>query len=303
MILGQVPSLLGCLLFAMAVSATDDDPVVPARAGSDPTVVSDAGQRVMQRESNTLSDSGVGSNAGQGPLEPARSIQVSPHGKGMYRGAPTMRFQDALQRWQPGTEIVLTPGVYSQPMLIERGGDFEHPLRIRGIRGRTILDGNSAPVVPELTWHDENCTSEESCTWDPVYYAPRFEDHAMIRLSGAEHVAIEGITLRNSWPNGIYIHDSRHISIRDSDFEGSTFAIHASGERTSHITLEQNRWSQVPGSGKRFFETVHWEHAHHGVVTLTNLGRNDYRAWMSLPDQQAQVTSCHVTNARARNRR
>jgi parallel beta-helix repeat protein len=270
MMLRKISLLLGCLLFAIAVSATDDQPVAPTRANSDPTVVPDAGQRLTQRDPKTLSAHGVGANPSQGTLEADRIIPVSPDGKGTYRGAPAMRFQDALQHWQPGMEIVLTPGVYSQPMLIERGGDFEHPLRIRGIRGRTILDGNSNPTVPDLTWHGENCAGEESCTWDPVYYAPRFEDHAMIRLSGAEHVSIEGITIRNSWPNGIYIQDSRNISISDSEFEGATFAIHASGERTSHIRLEQNRWTQVPGSGKRFFETVHWEHAHHGRTNYLN---------------------------------
>lgn len=60
-------------------------------------------------------------------------------------GSPTSPFskiQDALDRALPGDTVLIGPGVYTDPVLLQHGGTLQAPLTIRGSGMReTILDG------------------------------------------------------------------------------------------------------------------------------------------------------------------
>ena len=58
------------------------------------------------------------------------------------QAAPFSRIQDALDRALPGDTVVIGPGIYTEPLLLQHGGTPEHPLTIQGSGMReTILDG------------------------------------------------------------------------------------------------------------------------------------------------------------------
>ncbi len=55
---------------------------------------------------------------------------------------PWAQIQDALDRALPGDKVIIAPGVYTDPILLQHGGTPEHPLIVQGSgMHETILDG------------------------------------------------------------------------------------------------------------------------------------------------------------------
>ncbi len=172
------------------------------------------------------------------------TIYVSPSGGSKSfenRSVLTLTLKEALGKTRPGTIIQLLPGIYTGETLLQKGGNPDRPLIMRGLGKTTIFDGRQKP-------------SDNVAT--------------CIKIDGADWIQIEDLAIKNCWPIGIHIHDSRYISVRKVNIIGSRHAIFASGKNTHHILIEESRWVQDPSGA--LWKTIPWAEAHHGKFRFFN---------------------------------
>lgn len=120
----------------------------------------------------------------------ARSFYVGTSGKnnesyGATPSAPFASLQFAINRALPGDQIILQPGLYTEPTYIRHGGLAGSPIRIKGSSSsKVVLDG-----------------------------ARRVDN--LIYISNSPFVHISGLTIRGFSREGagIYIVDSHHVTV------------------------------------------------------------------------------------------
>lgn len=186
----------------------------------------------------------TGSRLGEPPPMPGfPSTSALEHGVYIHDGGTYIKYDSisqAIDRVQPGQEIVLGPGVYYETFDLTPSGTSEAPLKIRG-------DGNPRPVIDG---------SLNSTSWKNT-------DRGLIKVSG-DYWTIEHLEVRNAHPwaeaaansGGFYIYPGDNCIVRDCAvyFNGNgIFCTSSSG----NLLLEYNEvaWNSFPGAG--------YEHGHY----------------------------------------
>ncbi|MFC1610394.1 hypothetical protein ACFL6C_05505 [Myxococcota bacterium] len=201
------------------------------------------------------------------PGRAANIIWVSPGG-GVARSAhgsrvDTVSLKDVeslIASAPPGTVVQLTPGTYRDRVTLNKVKE----ITIRG-GPRVIFDGGvEQPEPPEL----KNVRIDEQgrTVWDPVY--PAHPSPGIIEIKNSEGITIESLAIRNAWPNGVSIRDSKNVRITGLACEGGTNAIYAKGRSCSGIVVENSSWVQDPSGA--LWSSLDWQHVHHGRFNFYN---------------------------------
>lgn len=179
-------------------------------------------------------------------------IHVSVDGDARFfegRRVACLRFQDAIDHAGAGDEIVLTPGVYREPVRIEG----KRAIRIRS-DGSATLDGGRNVLRP------------------PGH--PRREHFAFIKILDCCGIEIADATIQNAWPTAIYIENSQDIAIRGMDLNGATYGIYARGTQTRGIVVEHCTWIQ----NHDIWDRVPWKDIHDPPTPRRELDGDFFRS-------------------------
>lgn len=149
----------------------------------------------------------------------AATFHVSPKGDDASPGsaeAPWRSFRHALARLGPGDTLQLAPGVYREPMEVQRGGTPGSPVTIAGGLG-VILDGRGVGA-----------------------------GHG-VYAKGLSHLLIRDLELRNWGDEGVRIDDGQHVAIerctvRNSGIESKRLRNGVTLRRVSHFTVRDCRF-------------------------------------------------------------
>ncbi len=142
--------------------------------------------------------------------------------------------QTALNRAQPGDRILLLPGTYSEPVVLQSSGKPGMPITI------TAHDPGQPPLLdgqrkPEDGRH--------------AGIEPLDGDFAFIKLFQAEHIVLEHLKFDRCWPSVMFFRAAQHITVRKCEAERGRFFVYA--RQLAHracrdILIEQCVWIQDP---------------------------------------------------------
>ena len=179
----------------------------------------------------------------------ATSYYISPDGvddnSGLTPKKSLASIEYAFDLAKAGDTLLLLPGKYYQQNLIKN----KHGLPDQPI---TIISAAKNPVefaeidrqsLPSSVANNEGFVFE-NCSW----------------------INIENIVFRNCWASVIYLRHSNYISIRGCHFTTGKRVIHAVGNGTHHVLVE-NCYIQHPDEVWRGWS---WESLHHGKVGYYN---------------------------------
>ena len=154
---------------------------------------------------------------------------------------------DAIAQARGGDRVIVTPGTYTSPITVTTGGSIDSPLIIQGMPG-AVCDGK---IIPKPFSHQPK-------TPDPSSFS-------FIKIVGADHVLLEGLAFRNSWPVSIGVFGGKHIHIRQCSGEGSTYFVFAGNHwqqdkpQIGHdLHVEDCVWTQDPEE-KRWKGEISWK--------------------------------------------
>ncbi len=201
-------------------------------------------------------------------------LYASPNGGPVTIGGQTVQslpLPDAVAQAQGGDRVIITPGTYTSPITVTTGGSSGSPLIIQGMPG-AVCDGKIFPK--------------------PFSHRPKIPDpdsFSFIKIVGADHVLLEGLTFKNSWPVSIGIFGAKHIHIRQCGSEGSTYFVFAGNSwqhympRIGHdLRIEDCNWPQDP-DGKMWRGEISWRSVkgqkappHHQYLQAAMVGGSDF---------------------------
>lgn len=168
----------------------------------------------------------------------------------------TVRLQEAIEAAGAGDEIVLAPGVYNEPVVIDGKQTRHQPIVIRGDRGggSTLDVGRNHVRPPGL---------------------PEFQHYAFFKIRNSAGVVIEDLTIQDSWPTSVYIEHSQGITLRRINFSRSTYAIVARGESTEGLLIEHCSWIQ----DDEIWQRILWKDIHQDPFPRKELDGDFFRSW------------------------
>lgn len=141
--------------------------------------------------------------------------------------------QTAINKAEPGDEVVLLAGRYSHPAVITTSGTADAPITIRGPgRGRAVLDGGQ-------TRDDGRQGGLE----------PLDGDFAFLKLFGADHIVLDNLSFENCWPSAIFLRSCKDLSIRNCSGTGGRYFVYArqsDSRPTCGLVLDAVTWVQDP---------------------------------------------------------
>ncbi len=83
------------------------------------------------------------------------TLYVAPNGNDSNPGTmalPLLTIQEAADRSQPGTLVLIQPGVYRETVSVPTSGSAAQPIVFRGNGSGAILDGADAAIAAGVTW-------------------------------------------------------------------------------------------------------------------------------------------------------
>ncbi|MBO9396869.1 hypothetical protein J7400_09260 [Shimia sp. R9_2] len=142
--------------------------------------------------------------------------------------------QTALNRAQPGDQVLLWPGNYTDPVVLRSSGKPGLPITVTAYDpGQPpLLDGQRKPEDGRLAGID-----------------PRDGDFAFIKLFHAEHIVLEHLKFDRCWPSAIYFRAAQNITVRKCEAERGRFFVYArqlAYRACRDILIEQCVWIQDP---------------------------------------------------------
>ena len=194
--------------------------------------------------------------------------------------------QAVIDAAQPGDLIRLSAGEYGKLRLFGLAGTAEAPIVLRGDPG-AALDGRlrfetfnpraMAFILPRFDADQDQPPGKGRYpglhSWlDPNEQLPDVSDQErqpQLAIASCQHVRIERLPIRGSWPAAVTISDSPHVTLAGLEIEEGTYAIHARGPRTRRLVIDGCSWLQDV-TRKRIWRTTAWEQMHDGDVNPAN---------------------------------
>src|SRR5262245_22036141 len=164
-------------------------------------------------------------------------------------------FQKACRRAEPGDTITLTPGTYRSSTKLQARSNV------------TILPGAPGWIDGGLT---PTPTKDSSLRSTPPK-KPTTEEKAFLIIIDCSDIVLDGLCLKNFWPNIVLIKNSRNITIRNCQMKGGTYAIFAKGKAADDpdddsmgYLIEGNCWQQDDTADHKLWTQFDWAEAHGG---------------------------------------
>ncbi|WP_349591968.1 hypothetical protein [Thalassospira sp. NFXS8] len=177
-----------------------------------------------------------------------RMIYVTPDGghhwvDSEWRDTKTLRA--AIDDSQPGDLIRLLPGNYFLPEAIDLpcDGTAAEPIIIRGEHG-AIIDGRRPPD-PEVSATSPGATR-----------------YAAFRMVNRCHIRLDNIRIERCWPSAVYMENSHHLTFKDMQIVGGTYAFYADGPACRHLTIVRCDWVQDDS----LWRYINWAMVHDGEL-------------------------------------
>ena len=160
----------------------------------------------------------------------------------------------------PGDTLVLQPGRYTQPIaLTGLHGTKDRPITLRAEPG-AILTAHENPADYRLEDYRLRANQMAQERQAQGLFPSQFTmvGEARMTLEGSRHIVLDGLQFREHWPTHLLLRDSQHITVKNSQFEGGTYAIAAFGESTQGLRFDTVSWRQ----DARIWNGVPWASIH-----------------------------------------
>lgn len=181
--------------------------------------------------------------------QPYQAVFISPSGDDRASGASPSEaiatIAEGFDRAQAGDTLYLLPGIHKGRVHIQgKHGAPNRPIVLTSVSplpaSFAIIDGQSAPS----TEVNHEGLILEDCSW----------------------IDIERIVFQNCWTNVIELYDANYISVRACHFSTGKRVIHAIGEGTHHVLVE-DCYIKHP---HEVWKGWSWESLHHGELSYYN---------------------------------
>jgi hypothetical protein len=167
--------------------------------------------------------------------------------------------QARLDKAGPGDVIVLGPGRYTEALrLIGRRGNPMRPITIRAQPGAVIDGGISFTVF------NHRAQLVAKADWLLGRRPPGIQSialEAMLTIDSCEHVRVEGLAFRATWPTAVLVDTSRDVILSRLHIRDSAFAFFLHGELTRGIVIERCTWLQDVTRGD-LWRRIAWDRIH-----------------------------------------
>lgn len=160
------------------------------------------------------------------------SDKVNPKGK--KRQIWVDELQTAINRAGPGDEVLLLPGTYHEPVVINVSGETDRPVTIKALKDGAppLLDGRRTPA-------DGRHAGME----------PLDGDFAFFKVIRAKHIVFKNLKFDRCWPSAFFLRSAENVTIAKCHALRGRFFVYArqlDSRPTRDILIERCQWVQDP---------------------------------------------------------
>lgn len=165
-----------------------------------------------------------------------------------------------LPRLAAGDTVVFAPGRYTHPIQLHGvAGTAAAPITLRAMPG-AIITAHADPAAYSIEPYrlDGNLAAQERQQAGLFPSQKSLLTKGQLSIKDSRHLVLDGFRFEQAWPTHIRIENSQHLTVRNSQFEGGTYAITAFGEQTQHLTFDRVSWRQ----DARIWNGIPWASIH-----------------------------------------